>query len=114
MYDLVWCEEPESVRKGTVAMDESEAWLRTGSTWLVEAIRVMNELDMCGWGMENKFWNQDGDWVEPDEIEEALEAYRASSKRGNDLFEEPRTAERWDQWIEFLEGAAEHDGFRCY
>ena len=48
----------------------------------------------------------------PDELRAALGAYRESGATAHDLWTEECECEQWDEWIRFMETAADHGGMR--
>jgi hypothetical protein len=60
-----------------------------------------------------KFCSNDGWLVTPEEILGALEIHREHPPiQQHDLGD--YTIERWEEWIEFLQGATKNGGFRVY
>jgi len=64
----------------------------------------------------HKFGSNDGWWVTPEEIDEALEAWEKFSENGTRVFPEDVVfgQEYWRKWIGYLKLARSHGGFRVY
>lgn len=63
----------------------------------------------------HKLVSNDGWYVTPDECAAALAVYNSIKDDQRDrIAEETGDIDYWDQWIEYLKRAAEHEGFRVF
>jgi len=101
-WDLPECADPKLVKRIETYLDRKVALLE-------------EEPFQPARGIPSYKLSSNDDWlISANEVRSALDAYKASGRRVEDILSNPHDLELWPQWIAWLEESVAYGGFRVW